>query len=673
MRTVKFVGIALGGLVALVAIVLVGVWLFVNPNDYKDRIAAAVKESTGRELALPGKIKLSVFPWIALELGPASLGNPPGFGDEPFASVQHAALRVKLLPLLHKELKIGRVEIDGLDLRLAKNAAGKGNWQGFGGEAAAGKPGAASAGAEPLPDLAGMLIKDGRVSYGNMLADHVNLDVGHVGAGIAVPVKLKLDLTTAKGAPPIALGANFDLTPDMAKKEFRFATLSLTGTIHAKPGAPAAPWSLSAPDSSVDLAAQTLSAPHFVFKLADARVTGNASGTGILDAPSLTGAFKLDSVAPREFLDHLGIAAPRTRDAKTLDKFAASADFAYGGNAVRLSKLAAQLDESNLTGNAAITDLATHAMQFNLTLDRINIDRYMSPAPTSAGASVAKPSVLPSDLLKALRLNGRLAIGSTTVAGINLSQVRVAVVSKDGVTHIAPATARLYGGAYSGDITLDGRGAVPSMKLDQSMSDIDIAQLAQDFAKTRRISGRGNLTMDLTARGRDSDALLRTLGGHAALNLANGAILGIDLWSEINRAMAVIQKQALPASSGTGRTTFDTFKASADITNGIATTKDLNIASQNLHVTGGGTANLVTHAIDYKLMATLLKEPAAAAATNVRTLADIPVTVTGTLTDPKVRPDAEGIAKARLRKEVDKRKDELKKKLEDKLKSLFQH
>jgi len=50
----------------LLVIVLLAVRALVNPNDYKDRIARMVKHSTGRELALPGDITLSVFPWIAL-------------------------------------------------------------------------------------------------------------------------------------------------------------------------------------------------------------------------------------------------------------------------------------------------------------------------------------------------------------------------------------------------------------------------------------------------------------------------------------------------------------------------------------------------------------------------------------------------------------------------------
>ena len=134
MRGLRLIGIVLGGLVALIIILLLAIKLFVDPNDYKDRIASAVKSSTGRDLTLSGPIKLSVFPWIALELNGVSLGNPPGFTSQPFAAVQHAAVRVKLFPLLRKELQIGQVEIDGLDLRLLKNAKGEGNWQNFGGQ-----------------------------------------------------------------------------------------------------------------------------------------------------------------------------------------------------------------------------------------------------------------------------------------------------------------------------------------------------------------------------------------------------------------------------------------------------------------------------------------------------------------------------------------------------------
>src|SRR6185437_1714502 len=128
------IGISVGGLVVLIILLLLAAHWFVNPNAYKGRIEQAVRQSTGRELMLDGNIRLSLFPWIALQFGPASLGNPPGFTGPPFAQVQRVSLRVGLLPLLHRRLVIGEVRVDGLNLSLERNARGVGNWQGFGGK-----------------------------------------------------------------------------------------------------------------------------------------------------------------------------------------------------------------------------------------------------------------------------------------------------------------------------------------------------------------------------------------------------------------------------------------------------------------------------------------------------------------------------------------------------------
>jgi AsmA protein len=666
MRPLKILGIALGSFVALLVLLLLGVWLFVNPNDYKGRVEKMVGDSTGRQLILSGDIKLSVFPWIALQLGPATLGNPPGFGSQPFAGFAHAALSVKLLPLLHKELQIGHVEIDDLDLRLLKNAQGKGNWEQVGksSTAAAESP---SSGSTALPQLAGLVIKNGRLSYQELVAEQVNLEVGQLSAGHAAPVKLDLRLITSRGAQPINLASRLDVMLDPATKQYRVGALELEGALPTKRGAAAMAWKFSAPQVSADLAAQTLSAPSFTALLGTARLSGELHGSKLLDAPNFTGEFKLDPVVLREFLAQLGVAVPATRDPKALSKLAASGRFAYGNDAVRADKLDMQLDDSHMRGAAAITNLDTKTMSFDLALDRIDVDSYLSPAKPAAkpvAKAPTQPVALPSNGIKTLQLKGTATVGGLKIAGIALSQVHVGVTSNDGVMHIAPLQAKLYGGTYTGEITLDERAATPTLKLEQSMNDVDVAQLLRDFAKTQRISGHGNVTTNLTAHGDTSTALMSSLSGHVAANLANGAVDGLDLWFELSRALALIQKQPLPAGNSTGRTKFDTFKASADLVNGVATTKDLNIASQNLRVTGQGTSNLNNEAIDYRVKATVLKGAPGGNLAGAKTLADIPVMITGTMGAPKVRPDIESLAKQSLQQEVQHQ-------LQDKLKDLL--
>jgi len=513
------------------------------------------------------------------------------------------------------------------------------------------------------------------VSLDDLVAEHLNFELGHLASGTTTPVRLRVDLTPGRGAAPIQLDTQFEVTLDTARKQYSVKSLQLDATTHPATGAAAVIYKFSVPVLSADLAAQTLDAPNFTAQLATASVGGSLRGSRIVEAPAFTGAFKLDPVSLRDLMTRLGVAVPKTRDTQALTRLSGHGAFTYGGNALAVNDLDVQLDDSQLRGKLAVTNLETRAMSFDLAIDRINLDRYRAPPQAAPPPAAAKPAGSgnepASDPFKTLQLNGNLTIGSATASNLTMTQLHVGIVAKDAVTHIAPATAKLYGGSYSGDITLDDRGSVAAVKLVQSLTDVDMAALLKDFTKTQRISGHGTVTTNLTAHGLAGDALLKSLNGHVALNVADGAVEGVDLWFEINRAMTLLQKQGLPGGQSSGRTRFDAFKASADIVDGVATTRDLNIASQNLRVSGQGTANLVTDAVNYQIKATLLKEAPGAAGAAGKTLVDIPLNITGTITNLSVRPDLEAMAKARVQQELDKHKDEIQQKLLDKLKGVF--
>jgi AsmA protein len=667
-RSLRIIGFILGGLIALVALVLIAVTIFVNPNDYKGRIAREVKASTGRDLTLQGDIKLSVFPWIALKLGPLSLGNPEGFGAEPFLSLQHAALRVKLLPLLRKELQVGLIEIDGLDVRLQRNATGKGNWEDFGEKS--GAPATAEASPSPgspsLKDLGGVLIKDSRISYNELVVSNLNVDVGNVSRRAAVPVKASFDVDTGPSGKRASFKGALEITLDTAVKRYGLAAVTLNGELKQKTDSPSLSWTFAAPSVNVDLTAQTLNAPTFSAHVGSARLSGALAGDKIVDAPIFRGTFKLEPLMLREFMAQLGVDLPKTRDQKALSTLAAAADFSYATEAVRLDKLNLQLDETRLRGALAVTNLGSKAITFDLNVDHIDLDRYLAPvsaAPRPAAQADQKPVELPTTAVKALNVSGNFGIDTAKAAGLSFSNVRLTLEAKDGVVHLFPIKASLYGGQYSGDITYDAHEAVPSVKLDQQVTGVNIQPLLKDSIDSERLSGRGNAGTKLAGAGLTSDVLMKNLSGRIDANLSNGAVTGIDLWYEISRAQALLKQQTAPSGSDDRRTKFDTFKMSADIAGGVATTKDLAIASQYLRVTGAGSSNLVTKAIDYHVVATILKAPPSAQGPELPqlTLADIPVEISGTMNDPEARPDLQGILKSKLKQKL---QDTLKNKLQ---------
>ena len=647
MRNLKLWGVLAGGIIALLGAVLLGVWLLVNPNTYKGKIAAAVQQSTGRELKLQGDIRLSVIPWVALELGPASLGNPAGFGDEPFLSFTHASVRVRLLPLLRQRLEVARVEVEGLDLRLRKNAAGRGNWQGAEPEQPLAKADADHTGAAlGLESLANIRIENGRLTYEGITVEKVNLETGSLAADRHIPVNLTFEANRARAGEQLSLNAKFDLSQDAAQKPLRFSAVHVSGTLDRAGDGRPAHWDLSAPEINVNMTEQTFAAQAFDLSYSGAHLTGSARATKISDDLSVAGSLSLAPLVLREIEPRLGFPLPKTRDPKALSQLSATTDFAYDSSALALTNLQLHLDDTQIQGSLKLLAGDTQALQFNLAVDQINLDRYRPPEaaavpPRSAAAPAAQPQ-------KNFDAAGTLTIKSAQFARLDLSDVRVTVADKDKVMRLSPIEAQVDGGRSSGDITLDSRGAT-TLSVDEQLTGIDMARLLANTAGKGRLSGKATLNLKATARGADVDAMLKTLTGHLDVNLADGALEGIDVGYELSLAQALIDKSAAPARASTGRTPFQAFKLSSQITNGVAETHDLTIASQAIKVAGQGSANLATKGIDFKLLASVVTAPARNT--------DIPLKVTGTYANPTVRPDIEGLAK-----------DQLKQKLQDVLK-----
>ncbi|MEX0951690.1 MAG: AsmA family protein, partial [Gammaproteobacteria bacterium] len=117
-----------GLLVVLIIAAAVIVPMYFDPNDYRDEISAMVKKQTGRDLQIEGELQISVFPWLGIQTGRIVLGNAEGFGNEPFAEAEEIQARVKLLPLLRKEIEMDTVVIDRLRANLIRNKDGVTNW-----------------------------------------------------------------------------------------------------------------------------------------------------------------------------------------------------------------------------------------------------------------------------------------------------------------------------------------------------------------------------------------------------------------------------------------------------------------------------------------------------------------------------------------------------------------
>lgn len=240
--------IALKLLFAIILIIVAGLValpFIVDPNDYKDEISTQVEKVTGRNLTLQGDIELSVFPWIALELGPLSLSNAEGFKADSFAKVEQAEIRIKLMPLLKKQLEMDTVVLDGLVLNLETNKQGQTNWddltQADEVVAEKAKPSEEKAG----PALAAVSIAGVKLSNANILWSdasqgvnyqlrNLNLTTDPLVPGEPTSLDMAFDLISAKPEVKAHVTLNSEVMVDMEKQQYALTDLSFTTIAQGK-------------------------------------------------------------------------------------------------------------------------------------------------------------------------------------------------------------------------------------------------------------------------------------------------------------------------------------------------------------------------------------------------------------------------------------------------------
>lgn len=655
MRALKIAGIVVAALVGLIVIGIVAILLLVDPNDYRDDIAKLAQEKTGRPLAIRGKLGLKVFPWIALDIHDVTLGNPPGYGNEPFLSVQKASVGVKLIPLLQKRVEVSRVAIDGLAVTLISRSENENNWKDLG-ESKEAQPETGS-GPAPQTSIAGVAITKSSLTLRDEEKKSVTRLAGlelHTGAVLNDRGRLEVKTLEAEGQ-----------------------------LLSEEPGKPLA-FSVRSPVVVIDMNAETLAPATLDVKLGDLPIQVTAQGEKLFGAYVLAGKIAIEKTSARKLMQSFGMEPPVTSDPKALELFAFRSDYRLTEKTADLAALDLTLDDTHVRGTAGVEDLDAMALRFDLNVDQINLDRYMAPtpeekkgAPPAAQAAAKPPTDLPLDALRELNARGQLRVGAATVTKLAFTDIRLPVEAKDGRTHLGPTQARLYGGSYDGDTVLDARPKQATLSMNEHIKGVDMGAVMKASFDTTRVVGKGNANAVLTATGNTDVAMFKSLAGKIDFDVRDGAVNGVDLWYEIRRALALFKRQAAPErAAGPPKTAFDALKGSASVDKGVLRNDDLTADMTYLKVKGKGSLALETQAIDYRLVTEVYKLPAAEEAELADLkAAEIPVTITGTLTDMKVRPDVEGYLKARFKKKVDEKvdekKEELKKKLNDKLKGLF--
>lgn len=691
-RPLKIIGIALGAIILLIAAALIAILLLFDPNAYKPQISQAVQDATGRELDIKGDIELSLFPWIGMELGQTSLSNASGFGDAPFARIDAAEVKLRLLPLLlRQEVETRAVVLRGLRLNLQVNENGTSNWADLAqpeptatsGQIPPATPQQAAAstgGGIGLAALAigGIEISDAHISYDDRAADthysveQLNLVTGPV--SLDTPVDVALDSRFSSSQPPLKgqLELSTRIGFDLKQERYRLDNLVLETTLDGEmlPGGRAQA-SVSA-DIQADLQQQTAALNNLEIKAYGVTARGQIDAERILVSPAFKGELALASFNARQLLTKLDQPVPDTADPEALTKLAANIRFSGTPTAINIPTLQLFLDDTTLSGQTDIhlpPDKPLPVVRYTLHIDTIDADRYLPPAsendvkvpPPSAGAAAA--ATLPMELLRDLDIKGQLDLDRLKISGLHISQIKTRLTAQQGLIELLPE-AQLYQGGYKGSMQLDARQDTPRFKLDDALSGVQAGPLLQDLMDDALLSGRADLSSRLTTTGHTPEQMTRALNGRVEVSFNNGQIKGFNLAQLVREAKAKLNQQPLPARDETKGTDFTELSATLNIKDGVIHNDDLSAKSPYVRISGAGTVNLVTEQLDYLVKTALVESATGAGGAELEQLKGltVPVKITGSFTQPKIDLQYDEILKARAKQELERKKQELKQK-----------
>ncbi len=689
------VGIAVAGAVYVAATF--------DPNDYKDRIIRAVKDSKQRDLRLDGKITLSFFPSIGANVGKASLSEFNS--DKQFAAIDSARISLALLPLLSGQAVVNEVAVSGLQATLIKRKDGTTNIDDLLGtkeeKTAEKKTGEEKQGGkQPVKfDIAAVSIEKTALTYrdegsgAQYAIKDLSLHTGRIANG--VPCKISLSNNIQANQPKLDINTQLKttLTFDLDKQQYRLAGLDLQasgaaldiGNLKIK----------ASGDASVDSATQEFGAQKFslsatgtkakdafeatldipALSIAKDKLSGDRLSLG-LDIKQPEQAFKVKLSSPlsgsfgaRQFnLDNLIVAATASGD--KLPNKSISSEM-RGGVQIDAAKetvqanLAGGLLQSQVKAKVGVASFAEPAIRFDVDIDQLDADLYLPKKAPGEPKSGEPEQPLDLSALRKLNLDGSLRIGSLKVANVKSTNLRLDVKARDGQVHVAPLSANLYQGSMKGSLSVNAQ-ATPNIAINHSLSGVNIAALTKDAANFDTLEGKGNVAMDLAMQGNTVSAMKKALNGTMSLSLADGAVKGIN----IAKSLRELGKSGTSKTQGANKeekTDFSELKATFKVNNGVAHNDDLSLKSPLLRLTGNGDIDVGQSSLNYTAKATLAKTLEGQGGKEAVGGITVPVRVSGPFADLKYTLDFGAMVGEAAKQKVDAKKEEVK----SRLKGLF--
>jgi AsmA family protein len=581
-----------GSLAALAVVlglltVLVTALALVDGKHLRGPIDDYLSGRYGRQIRIGGELHthlLSLHPAFVAEH--VTIGNPPWTPPGTMASIDRLSI-VLDLPLFGQTYAVRKLEMEGADLHLRRDADGHANWLWRAPGILPGKG---------IPPIYSLSIPDAHVALDD--------DRRHLLFDGTLTTK---NTHSEPGAGPLRIEGHGHLNGRNAS--FTIDGEPLANLARSKPYQ----FTLNARSSNTHLGGHGSVERPFDFR--DLEATFAAQGEDLKDLYYLAGVM-LPNTGPFEL----------------------SGKLARHNTSFRLSELVATFGQSDLHASiASEMDPDGHTqVAVDLRSRRLRMaDLGVRAAGRAAGPPGTKPLLLPE---LEIRVDGiRRSQAAITFHSNELDAGRLSfrtVAGKMSIDHglviVPQLSADLPDGKVSAHVRFDGRPKIPTATLDLNVADVRLGQLAKKDPTRPPLDGPLQGHLKLTGSGRSIHEIASDANGSVTALLPEGTmraslaeLTGIDLRGL--RMLLTKNKDETPVRCAVAR---------FQLRKGTLTAQTLVIDTDPVLITGGGSIELATETLDLQIQG----HPK-----HVRLLRmQAPVAIQGTLAHPSIGVEKEG-------------------------------
>jgi AsmA protein len=409
--------------IAIVALAAFAVlWIGARMPFARGMVAGRITDATGLTAAIQS-LGIGFFPSPTVDIRGLTIAQPPGFGDEPFATVGRLRVRIPWSGIFSVS-ELRELSAEDAIVRLVVDRQGIGNWSKLGAKPAADAP---RPGAEVAGWAIGSLQLDrGAVDYRDLASGSqwqlaaISLDADGIEPARAFPFDLKLGGVFGKNTTHFALKGEGRV--DMTAGAYEGRSLAFRGWLGGKP-LPLAGAELEGKlaRASYESKSGVAIAEAGQFKFAE--VSGKFEGRADLDAPATEASVTVttEPFAPRPTAIILGRPLPATADPAAFETLQLTLAAQLQGGALRLDPVSGRLDDTNFEARLVPAERFVRA-----TLDRIDLNRYLPPAAKTESRKKATLETAVAELAK-LDIDAEIRVAEARVAGAALRDAVIRV------------------------------------------------------------------------------------------------------------------------------------------------------------------------------------------------------------------------------------------------------